>query len=98
MLTKLDLDCHYADDIYVKHFGEEYWECEGVDEFSESHAVLPNVPRVREILGNTKILAEGKNWLIIECRAISGEQWEKLEDENLVPYSGHYYTINNFRK
>lgn len=65
-------------------------------ELCEIYSVLPNVSRVKEVLGTTKILAEGENWLVVQI--LTCEKHELLDMEGLFPYADHYLTIDDFRK
>lgn len=91
MLTKLNLNSHEFDSIFddLDIFVYELF-------FEEMYNVLPNVSRVKEVLGTTKILAEGENWLVVQNLAC--EKYEILDMEGLFPYTDHYLTIDDFRK
>lgn len=91
MLTKLNLNSHEFDSIFDDLDSFEYELF-----FDEMYNVLPNASRVKEVLGTTKILAEGENWLVVQDLAL--EKYEILDMEGLFPYAAHYLTIDNFRK
>jgi hypothetical protein len=91
MLTKLNLNSHEFDSVFDRLDSFEYELF-----FDEMYNVLPNIPRVKEILGTTKILAEGENWLIVQDLAC--EKYELLDTEELFPYTDYYLTIDDFRK
>lgn len=89
----LDLNAENFDGIVENVKIEDY------EYLTENYSFLPNVPRVKEILGEAakNIIAEGKNWFIIRCDDYSCEIYEQLDNEGLFPYFSYDEHIDNFR-
>ena len=90
MLNKLNLSARCVDDVF------ENLNCEQYESFFEMYNILPNVPKVHEILGDIEIIVTGDNWLIVNMVPV--QIYESLEKNDLFPLMSYDEVIDNYRK